>query len=83
MTTPQQALAIALQRVRASATGEVVRGPDISRPDRLLLTKRGFLVEVIKGWYALTTHRRSPAIRPSGTRISGVSPAPTCATASA
>jgi hypothetical protein len=60
MTTPQQALAIALQRVRASATGEVVRGPDISRPDRLLLTKRGFLVEVIKGWYALTTPQAEP-----------------------
>jgi hypothetical protein len=46
--------------VRASATGEVVRGPDISRPDRLLLTKRGFLVEVIKGWYALTTPQAEP-----------------------
>ncbi len=55
MPTPQQVLAATLQRVRNRATGEVVRGPDISRPDRLLLTKRGFLVEVIKGWYALTT----------------------------
>lgn len=55
MPTPQHALATALQRVRGRATGEVVRGPDISRPDRLLLTKRGFLVEIIKGWYALTT----------------------------
>jgi hypothetical protein len=55
MPAPQQSLAAALQRVRNRATGEVVRGPDISRPDRLLLTKRGFLVEIIKGWYALTT----------------------------
>ncbi len=55
MNTPQQALAAALQRVRDRSTGEVVRGPDISPPDRRLLTKRGFLVEIIKGWYALTT----------------------------
>lgn len=55
MATPQQALADALQRVRNQATGEVVRGPDIARADRLLLTKRGLLVEIIKGWYALTT----------------------------
>jgi hypothetical protein len=55
MPAPQQSLAAALQRVRDRATGGVVRGPDISRPDRLLLTKRGFLVEIIKGWYALTT----------------------------
>jgi len=60
MPTPQQALATALQRVRDRATGEVVRGPDISRPDRLLLTKRGFLVEIIKGWYALTTPQAEP-----------------------
>ena len=60
MPTPQQALAAALQRVRDRATGEVVRGPDISRPDRLLLAKRGFLVEIIKGWYALTTPQAEP-----------------------
>src|SRR5476649_1403562 len=60
MPTPQQALAAALQRVRGQATGEVVRGPDIARADRLLLTKRGFLVEIIKGWYALTTPQAEP-----------------------
>jgi hypothetical protein len=60
MATPQQALAAALQRVRAQATGDVVRGPDIARPDRLLLTKRGFLIEIIKGWYALTTPQSEP-----------------------
>ena len=67
MPTPQQVLAATLQRVRDRATGEVVRGPDISRPDRLLLTKRGFLVEVIKGWYALTTPQAigSRNIRPA------------------
>jgi Fic/DOC family len=60
MPTPQQALAAALQRVRNEANGEVVRGPGISRADRLLLTKRGFLVEIIKGWYALTTPQAEP-----------------------
>jgi len=60
MVTTQQALATALRRVRDRATGEVVRGPDIARPDRLLLTKRGFMVEIIKGWYALTTPQAEP-----------------------
>ena len=60
MPTPQQALAAALQRVRDRAIGEIVRGPDIARPDRVMLTKRGFLVEVIKGWYALTTPQAEP-----------------------
>lgn len=60
MPTPQQALAEALQRVRNRATGEVVRGPDIARLDRALLIKRGFLVEIIKGWYALTTPQAEP-----------------------
>ena len=55
MPTPQQALASALHRVHNQANGEIVRGPDISRRDRQVLTKRGFLVEIIKGWYALTT----------------------------
>ncbi len=60
MPEPQQALAAALQRVRERATGEVVRGPDITPKDRLLLLKRGFLVEIIKGWYALTTPQAQP-----------------------
>jgi hypothetical protein len=60
MPTPQQTLAAALERVRDHATGEVVRGPNILRPDRLLLTKRGFLVEIIKGWYALSTPQAEP-----------------------
>ena len=60
MPTPQQTLAAALQRVRDRAIGEIVRGPDIVRTDRVLLTKRGFLIEVIKGWYALTTPQAEP-----------------------
>ena len=60
MPTPQQELAAALQRVRDKATGEVVRGPDITRSDRLLLSKRGFLIGIIKGWYALMTPQAQP-----------------------
>ena len=55
MPKSQQALATALQRTRERATGEIVRGPDISARDRTLLVKHGFLVEIIKGWYALST----------------------------
>ena len=60
MPTPQENLAATLQRVREKATGEVVRGPEIAARDRLLLTKRGFLVPIIKGWYALTTPQANP-----------------------
>src|SRR5476649_357258 len=60
MPEPQHTLAAALQRVRDRATGEVVRGPDIPPRDRLLLIKRGFLIAIIKGWYALTTPQAQP-----------------------
>jgi len=60
MPAPEYTLAEALQRVRSRATGEVVRGPDITRGDRALLIKRGFLIEIIKGWYALTTPQAEP-----------------------
>src|SRR5476649_373699 len=60
MPEPQHTLAAALQRVRDRATGEVVRGPDIPPRDRLLLIKRGFLVEINKGWYVLTTPQAQP-----------------------
>lgn len=60
MPTPQQELADALRRVREKATGEVVRGPDIAVKDRQMLAKRGFLVPIIKGWYALTTPQAQP-----------------------
>lgn len=60
MPNPRQALAAALQRARDRATGEVIRGPDIPARDRVLLLKRSFLVEIIKGWYALTTPQAQP-----------------------
>ena len=55
MPEPQQFLAEALRRVQGLATDGIVRGPELSRRDRQLLTKRGFLIEIIKGWYALAT----------------------------
>lgn len=60
MPKSQQTLAAVLQRTRKRATGEVVRGPDIPSRDRSLLIKRGFLVEIIKGWYALSTPQAQP-----------------------
>ena len=55
MPIPQHDLAGALQRVKAGAKNDIVRGAEISRADRVVLIKRGFLVEIIKGWYVLTT----------------------------
>ena len=55
MPIPQHDLAGALQRVKAGAKNDIVRGSEISRADRVALIKRGFLVEIIKGWYVLTT----------------------------
>ena len=55
MPSPQQALAATLDRVRTLSNDEVVRGAALARADRVLLLKRGFLVEIIRGWYALTT----------------------------
>ena len=55
MPIPQQDLAGALQRVKAGATNDIVRSSELARADRVLLIKRGFLVEIIKGWYALAT----------------------------
>lgn len=60
MPAPQQTLAATLQRVRDQATNEIVRGPDIAARDRVMLTKRGFLIEIIRGWYALTTPQAPP-----------------------
>lgn len=60
MPSPQQALAATLQRVRTLATDGVVRGAELARADRVLLLKRGFLVEIIRGWYALTTPQAEP-----------------------
>lgn len=52
---PQRDLAEALRRAQAAAPAHVLRTGQLSRRDRTLLQQRGFLVEIIKGWYALAT----------------------------
>lgn len=52
---PRQALAEALQRAQAIAPSHILQARQLNRADREILKKRGFLVEVIRGWYALTT----------------------------
>ena len=59
-TNPQRALAEALRRAQAEAPSHILRSSQLSRSDRTLLAKRGFLVEIIKGWYALTTPQAQP-----------------------
>src|SRR5580700_3924678 len=52
---PQRALAEALRRAQQAAPAHILRTAQLSRADRTRLVKRGFLVEIIKGWYALST----------------------------
>jgi hypothetical protein len=58
-------LAAALARARTAARDDVVRSEGISRRDRELLTRRGYLREFIRGWYALT----SPEVQPGDTVV--------------
>src|ERR1700694_755088 len=44
-------LAAALKRVHSA----IVRSDEISRPDREILQAKGWLQEIIRGWYLLTT----------------------------
>lgn len=53
-------LADALRRAQTAAPNHILRGPQLPRKDRTLLLSRGFLVEIIKGWYALTTPQSQP-----------------------
>lgn len=47
-------LAAALERAHSVARKTVVRSADIQRADRELLTDRGYLKEICKGWYYLS-----------------------------
>lgn len=53
MATPHEKLAAALEALKAiQAPGrQAIRSADLSRTDRELLQKNGFLQEVMKGWY--------------------------------
>ena len=59
-TNPQQALAAALRRAQTAAPAHILRTAQLSRSDRALLVQRGYLVGIIKGWYALTTPQAQP-----------------------
>ena len=57
---PQRDLAAALHRAQAAAPSHILRTAQLPRRHRTLLQQRGFLVEIIKGWYALTTPQARP-----------------------
>ena len=59
-TNPQRDLADALRRAQGAAPAHILRTAQITRRERALLRQRGFLVEIIKGWYALTTPQARP-----------------------
>src|SRR5689334_12741869 len=47
-------LAVALERANGIARKAVVKSAEIQRADRELLTDRGYLKEICKGWYYLS-----------------------------
>jgi fido (protein-threonine AMPylation protein) len=56
MATAQEKLASSLEKLKIVQDGGRVcaQSSDFSRTDRERLTKNGFLVEIIKGWYLIT-----------------------------
>ena len=62
MATPQQKLADALDTLRTLQDRNLVaiRSDDLSRPQRELLMKQGFLQEVMKGWYIRPASFKTP-----------------------
>jgi hypothetical protein len=52
--TVHSKLADALERARKAAHRQILRTSDLSRTDRNYLLPRGYLQEIIKGWYLLT-----------------------------
>jgi len=56
----QRDLAGALRRAQTAAPDHILRANRLPRRDRTLLQQRGFLVVIIKGWYALTTPQAQP-----------------------
>jgi hypothetical protein len=58
--TLQTKLADALERVSKAARMAVVKSASIERADRELLTGRGYLQEIFKGWYLLSRPVEKP-----------------------
>jgi hypothetical protein len=52
--TVHSKLADALERAKAAARRNILRSSDLSRGNRTYLLSRGYLHEIIKGWYVLT-----------------------------
>jgi hypothetical protein len=52
--TVHSKLADALERARRGARRHILRTSDLSRGDRSYLLPRGYLQQIIKGWYLLT-----------------------------
>ena len=57
---PQTKLAETLQRAVAVARKQVVKSALLQRADRELLTERGYLQEICKGWYLLSRPTEKP-----------------------
>ena len=57
---PQNKLAETLKRAVAVARKQVVRSASLQRADRELLTERGYLQEICKGWYLLSRPTEKP-----------------------
>jgi hypothetical protein len=58
--TAHTKLAGALERVNAVARKAVVKSASIQRADREMLTERGYLQEICKGWYFLSRPNDKP-----------------------
>lgn len=56
----RQRLAEALERVHAAAQRGIVRSADINRADRELLQRHAYLLDIVKGWYFLSTPTVTP-----------------------
>lgn len=55
----QRELTEALRRAHAAAPSHILRSKQLPRRTRVLLQHRGFLKEIIRGWYALVTPQAS------------------------
>lgn len=56
----QKSLADALKRAHAASPDQILKARQMTRADRELLKRRGFLVEIIRGWFALSTPQAQP-----------------------
>ena len=62
MTSPSEKLAQALEALKILQDNgkKIIQSADLSRTHRTRLVKNGFLQEVIKGWYIMSSYRDRP-----------------------